>query len=316
MNEGRSPRLARQGPGFGTRAGGGAAFTLIELLVVIAVVVILAAILLPVLSRARESGYTTVCRNNLRQLGLGLRTYVGDYGAYPIYATLHPDVPDPSQPPLLSGQVWTWYQQLAPYVGMTCTNNESGPVMPAYGVFLCPSYARAARPHHNGIFEGTYGYNGFGSGRDPESVPGLPDADNEMPNFGLGGESKPIPRNTRDYHAIKEWEVLSPSRMFALGDAGFSYGRVNHSDPNPEVFVQGKADLGTALGAHQLVSAYPHQLIPRTIRRRHGGHWVVDYCDGHVETLTTQAFTDHHDPEVLKHWNRDNLPHADALASP
>ncbi len=54
------------------------AFTLIELLVVIAIIAVLAALLLPVISRATESGRSTACLSNLRQIGVVLQLYVQD----------------------------------------------------------------------------------------------------------------------------------------------------------------------------------------------------------------------------------------------
>ena len=58
-------------------------FTLIELLVVIAIIAVLIALLLPAVQQAREAARRTQCKNNLKQMGLGIHNYESTYSRMP-----------------------------------------------------------------------------------------------------------------------------------------------------------------------------------------------------------------------------------------
>src|SRR5579872_7479547 len=66
----------------GPKQKAASAFTLIELLVVIAIIAILAAMLLPVLSQAKEKAQSLACLNNLKQLQLCFHLYALDYADF------------------------------------------------------------------------------------------------------------------------------------------------------------------------------------------------------------------------------------------
>jgi prepilin-type N-terminal cleavage/methylation domain-containing protein len=75
-------------------------FTLIELLVVIAVIGILAALLLPVLSSAKERSRRIKCLNNVRHIGIALHLYAEEN------RDLLPDCTEKN--PRFYGSFWPW----------------------------------------------------------------------------------------------------------------------------------------------------------------------------------------------------------------
>ena len=119
------------------------AFTLIELLIVIAIIALLAALLLPALNEARESGRTTVCINNLRQLGIAFASYADTYDGH--FPRNYPGVG--TQPWIGNATVpgnEGWAAPLASsMLGLTLSNYGGSYVsranVPTKTIFVCPT---------------------------------------------------------------------------------------------------------------------------------------------------------------------------------
>lgn len=105
--------------------GARSAFTLIELLVVIAILAILAALVVPALSRAKESARSTQCLSQMRQIGLAVHLYADEN---------QDEFPRSQHSAFRHGQL-TWGRAIAPQLGFTTTTWTNL----LRGIYQCPS---------------------------------------------------------------------------------------------------------------------------------------------------------------------------------
>ncbi len=280
----------------GTRPGAG--FTLVELLVVIGVIAILAALLLPALSRAKDSAKSAACKSNLRQIGLALIMYVDEHGKYPGAVMFS------------SGRGFEtdygvgWTGPLTQYVRGTGVgqagevgHNSIGPGT-RRNLWICPGQPPVKRTlgtaplgsppledagPHEFVHGLGYGYNVKGTGWIFENVRDLGLGPRRISQGEPDWFGRPAPTVLAE---TRQAEIFAPSDMIAVAD---------NRGPFDSWISPQSPDFPTDLDASMFGT-----------RHRMGGNIV--FCDGHVE-YGKQKNVVEATAAARKRWNKDNLPH-------
>ncbi len=305
---------------------GGQAFTLIELLVVIAIIAVLAAILLPTVSMVREAARTTVCANNMRQLGLMQLSYASDHrgllpptilrGSFSWLGSTWQQVY--GEHAGVWGDCWdSWYQYIKAEVGNDDGANVWGQSEGNVRYYTCPSAPFGPKEHAektNHWFAGnSYGMNtavlgATGTAYWDAGFPNATKVANGWPGYGIGVPGyKDNRRSLAALPRVSNTILLAEhrgSQHFLLGgtDTPFQYW----TDPP---FIRAPVDASLAAmsptaswGAWQ--PGYPWgdaHGTPLAVRVSHRGSSNYLFHDSRVASLTPWE-TCSADPNLPNMW--------------
>ena len=289
------------------------AFTLVELLVVIAIIGILIALLLPAVQAARDAARALQCRNNLKQIGLGVQVYTSAWGSLPpgsIHSGAQAHVPQ--------NHHTNWGIAILPHLEQQAlfdsynpevynSHPDNLPVLQTHlSVMSCP-----VDPHHNRLIvpaQGSYPEPGIATGSykgvmgkrwgatngyfdyPPFHNNPLRTADRRGPlhMVGMGNLDVVHPADIRDgfSNTLLVGEAMSVETQQVAATAvafwGSTHSYHNLGCPQPESFTR-HADYDKCME----LTGNRHWLCDRTYGSVHSGD-IMNFvlCDGSVRALS------------------------------
>lgn len=243
------------------------AFTLIELLVVMAVIGIVAALLLPALAGAKAASKRAGCQNNLRQLGLGMQLYWGDYGGQCFNIT---------DGNTNNGTIWWfgWLDNTQPegHRPFDLSFGKLYPFLNGSDVRLCPSldpFSPVFKLKATNVVY-SYGYNGSlapAPGQSPVIVSRI------MHPAGTALFADAAQANdfqapaSHNHPMLEEWYFLDSATNFT-SSSYYAHGHFRHAQRADVVFADGHVGLEQAVPGsydHRLPNQYLGQLRPEIL---------------------------------------------------
>jgi prepilin-type N-terminal cleavage/methylation domain-containing protein len=296
-------------------------FTLIELLVVIAIIAILIGLLLPAVQKVREAANRTTCRNNLKQIGLGIQNHIDVLKVFPSggqawtsgndrtwadgASSASGVAPAGSVPAVYDTQVWGWLYQILPYIeqnNLWSDLNDDAVTSQPVPTYFCPSVGLIRVYSYSQNSDGTtttraqndYLGNGgtYNGGYDGPIVPAsstspfkkvrLTDITDGTSNTILAGEK------------LIYSEAWNPGTSYCSDDQGYTDGFDNDtmafalgeqgagSTPVPPLPIQ--ATMHTVSSS---LSGWPYTNTNCGFRfgSIHDGGCLFVFCDGSVHTV-------------------------------